>query len=125
MRVFKTKWFARFARQEGLTDYKLIAAIHEVRDGLTDGNLGGGLVKKRIGRAGAGKRGGYRTIVALRIDKRAFFVYGFAKSAIDNLDDLELKGYQKLAAILLGFSDTELDKAIKAGEIRELDYDAE
>ncbi len=102
MRVFKTKWFARFARQEGLTDYKLIAAIHEVRDGLTDGNLGGGLVKKRIGRAGPGKRGGYRTIVAVRIDKRAFFVYGFAKSAIDNLDDLELKGYQKLAAISVG-----------------------
>ena len=125
MRVFKTKWFARFARQEGLTDDKLVAALREVEDGLNDGNLGGGLVKKRIGRAGAGKRGGYRTIVALRLDKRAFFVYGFAKSAIDNLDELELKGYQKLAAILLAFSDAELAKAIEAGELRELDYDAE
>jgi hypothetical protein len=71
MRVFKTKWFARFARREGLTDDKLMAAIHEVQNGLTDGNLGGGLVKKRIGRTGAGKRGGYRTIVALRLDKSA------------------------------------------------------
>jgi hypothetical protein len=43
---------------------------------------------------------------------------------MDNLDDLELKGYQKLAAVLLGFSDAELAKAIKAGELRELDYDA-
>jgi hypothetical protein len=125
MRVFKTKWFARFARQEGLTDDKLITAIREVENGLHDGNLGGGLIKKRIGRAGAGKRGGYRTIVALRLNKRAFFVYGFAKSAIDNLDDLELKGYQKLAAILLGLSDAECDKAMETGELRELDYDAE
>ena len=125
MRVFRTKWFARFERQEGLIYDKLIVAIQEVNNGLTDGNLGGGLVKKRIGRAGAGKRGGYRTIVALRLDKRAFFVYGFAKSAIDNLDDVELRGYQKLATILLGFSDAELTKAIEAGELRELNYDAE
>jgi len=60
----------------------------------------------------------------LRLDKRAFFVYGFAKSAIDNLDDVELRGYQKLATILLGFSDAELTKAIEAGELRELSHDA-
>lgn len=54
-------------------------------------------------------------IVALRLDK----------SAIDDLDDQEFKGCQKLAAILLGFSDAELAKAIKSGELRELDYDAE
>ena len=125
MRAFKTKWFARFARQEGITDDKLITALREIENGLDDGDLGGGLVKKRIGRAGAGKRGGYRTIVALRLNKRAFFVYGFAKSAIDNLDELELKSYRKLAAILQGFSEAELAKAIDAGELGELDYDAE
>lgn len=108
MRVFKTKWFARFARQNGLTDSKLIAAVREMENGLDEGNLGGGLVKKRIGRAGAGKRGGYRAIIAFRLNKRAFFVYGFAKSVTANLDHLELKSYRKLADILLGFSDADL-----------------
>ena len=68
--------------------------------GLNHGELGGGLVKKRIARPGAGKRGGYRTIIAFRAKKRAFFIYGFAKSAVDNLDDLELQEYRKLARIL-------------------------
>jgi hypothetical protein len=125
LRVFKTKWFARFARQEGLTDEKLAAAIQEIENGLNDGELGGGLVKKRIARSGAGKRGGYRTIVAFHAKKRAIFVYGFAKSAVDNLDALELKNYQKLAQILLRFSDADMEKAMNAGELREVDDNAE
>ena len=96
-----------------------------MENGLTDGNWGGGLVKKRVGRPGGGKRGGYRAIIAFALKKRAFFVYGFAKSAADNLDHVELESYRKLAGILLRFNEAELTKAIDAGELQELDYHAE
>ena len=62
MRVVKTKWFARFARQEVISDKKLSDAVREAEKGLIDGELGGGLIKKRVARAGKGKEGGYRTI---------------------------------------------------------------
>jgi hypothetical protein len=91
---------------------------------MNDGELGGGLLKKRIARSGAGKRGGYRTIVAFRVKKRAVFIYGFAKSSVDNLDELELRGYRKLAQIMLGFSDAAVENALDIGELREVDYNA-
>lgn len=64
MAVYKTRWFDRWARREGLTDAGLCAAVQEMAQGLVDADLGGGLVKKRIGRRGQGKSGGYRTLVA-------------------------------------------------------------
>jgi hypothetical protein len=47
VRAFKTKWFSRFARQEGLTDDKLITGLREVVSGLDDGDLGGSRVPGR------------------------------------------------------------------------------
>ena len=39
MRIFKTKWFIRFARKQGIKDSKLIKAIEEIEEGLNDGFL--------------------------------------------------------------------------------------
>jgi hypothetical protein len=52
--------------------------VCEVEKGLHDGDLGGGLVKKCLARAGEGKRGGYRTIIVYHKGRRAVFLYGFA-----------------------------------------------
>ncbi len=123
MRVFTTKWFARFARKEGISAEKLIAVVREAESGMNDGELGGGLIKKRVARAGAGKRGGYRTIIVYRVKKLAVFVYGFAKNATDNIDDAELYEYQRLAQIYLGFSDADISQALNAGELQEVKYD--
>ncbi len=122
MRVFKTKWFARFARKERLSDDRLINAVKEIENGLNDGDLGQGLIKKRIGRTGEGKRGGYRTILVYRLKSRVVFVYGFPKSAKSNLNALELEAYQKLAKIYLSLKDAAITKAINAGELIEVDY---
>jgi hypothetical protein len=46
--------------------------------------LGGNLIKKRVARAGKGKRGGYGTIIVYPLGSRAVFVYGFPKSAKAN-----------------------------------------
>ena len=125
MRVFKTKWFARFARKEDIIDRKLSDAVRGAERGLNDGELGGGLIKKRVARAGKGKSGGYRTMVVYRAGARAVFVYGFPKSARANLGAVELDAYQKLVQIYLGFSDVEIARALSAGELEEVNYDDE
>ena len=51
MKVFKTKWFARFARQELIADSSLREAIARAERGMVDAELGaGGLIKQRVAR---------------------------------------------------------------------------
>lgn len=123
MNVVKTKWFARFARKEDISDNKLSDAVREAEKGLIDGELGGGLIKKRVARAGKGKRGGYRTIIVYRAGILSVFVYGFPKSAKANLSAGELDAYQKLAQVYLSLSDADMAKALSAGELEEVNYD--
>ncbi len=66
--------------------------------GLIDADLGSGIIKQRVARSGAGKRGGYRTLIAYRINDLAVFIYGFAKSDRDNIDDDDLADLQIIAA---------------------------
>jgi len=79
-RVFKTRHFSRWVRKTELTDNALCTAVAEMAQGLIDADLGGGIVKKRVGLAGRGKRGGARTLVATSKGNRWFFVYGFEKN---------------------------------------------
>lgn len=46
--ILKTKYFSKWARKTGLTDALLKNAVLEIKCGLLDANLGGGIVKKRI-----------------------------------------------------------------------------
>ena len=87
MRIFKTKWFARWAYTEGVADAALLSAVEEMSRGLIDANLGGHVFKKRVGINGRGKRGGLRTLLAFRVGERAFFVFGFAKNERANVSD--------------------------------------
>lgn len=57
MQIFQTKWFARWAANEGLLEQALRDAVSEMEQGLIDANLGGHVVKKRIGVGGRGKSG--------------------------------------------------------------------
>lgn len=80
MRIFKTKWFARFARKERVGDARLREAIDRAEKGGIDAALGGNLIKQRVARDGGGKSGGFRTIIAFRAKERSIFLYGFAKN---------------------------------------------
>jgi hypothetical protein len=125
MRTFKTRWFARFARREEITDEALREAIERAERGLIDADLGGGLIKLRVARPGKGKSGGYRMIVAYRFHDRAVFLFGFAKSDLDNIDDDQLRTARTTASYLLGANQTQLKTAIAEGEIQEIPYDHE
>lgn len=67
MRIYKTKWFAKWARKEGLVDEALQDAVAEMNDGLVDADLGGHVYKKRAAIAGQGKRGGLRSLLAFKV----------------------------------------------------------
>ena len=82
MRVFKNKWFNHWASKEGISDAVLHNAAEEVASGKIDADIGGCLFKKRLPRAGAGKRGGYRVVVGYKRPntERIVFLYAFAKN---------------------------------------------
>lgn len=120
MRLFKNKSFARFARKARLEDSVLREAVANVERGLIDADLGGGVVKQRIARAGSGKSGGFRTIILFRTGTRAFFVHGFAKSGQNNIRDDELAAFKMLAAELLNYDDAALAKVVAAGHLTEV-----
>ena len=119
-RVFKTRYFSRWMRKTELTDGALCGAVTEMSQGLIDADLGGGVVKKRIGLAGRGKRGGARTLVATNKGNRWFFVYGFEKNERANIADDELEALQDIAVELLARTGQQLDAAVKDGSLQEI-----
>ncbi|MFT4247660.1 MAG: type II toxin-antitoxin system RelE/ParE family toxin [Pseudomonas sp.] len=122
-RVFKTRHFTRGMRKTGLTDAALCAAVAEMAQGLIDADLGGGVVKKRVGLPGRGKRGSTRTIVATNKGNRWFFVYGYEKNERANITDAELEALRKLASDLLKLTVAELNNAVEVGELLEIGHD--
>lgn len=125
MRLFKSKWFQKWAASERLDDGALLAAVEEMEGGLIDARLGGHVVKKRVALPGRGKRGGSRTLVVYRQADKAFFVYGFAKNERATISDKELKALKLLATELLSYTRPALARAIKAGELIEVYEDGQ
>ncbi len=119
MKIYKTKWFYKWATKEGLADAVLPKAVKELETGLADA-LGGHVYKKRIGLPGRGKRGGVRTLIAFRQGQRAFFIYGYPKNERANIGRDELEALRLLAKELLGNSEQGLAKAVRAGELTEV-----
>ncbi len=120
MRLFKTRMFNKWAVKESLTDAVLQAAVKELTQGIADA-LGGHVYKKRVALPGRGKRGGARTLLAYKREDKVFFIYGFSKGQTANIKDDELKALRLLAKQLLGYSDKGLEKAVKAGELIEVE----
>jgi hypothetical protein len=124
VRIFKTKWFARFARQEDIDDVKLIDAVQNIENGLIDADYGGGLIKQRIARDGEGKSGGYRGIIAFKSETRSIFVFAFSKNNKDSLTRTEVTAYKKAAAIYLKMTDAQIDLAVEKEELTEVKHNA-
>lgn len=125
MRLFKSKSFSKFAQKERLSDSVLCAVIKGIEAGNIDADYGGGVIKQRIARAGAGKSGGYRSIILYRRGERAFFEYGFAKNAQSNIDASDERDLKVLAKVLLAVSDVEIEKLLEQRVYQEVLCDVE
>ena len=119
-RVFKTRYFQRWMRKTELTDAALCKAVQEMAAGLIDADLGGGVVKKRVGLAGRGKRGGARTLVATNQGNRWFFVFGFEKNERDSINDDELQALKDYAAEWPKRTSGQLDNAVADGTLQDI-----
>lgn len=89
-----------------------------------EADLGGYFFKKRLGRPGGGKRGGYRTIVGYKTPRpeRVIFLYAFAKSSRDNISLKEEAALSLAAKAFLSASDEQIDEYMQKGSIVEVEY---
>jgi hypothetical protein len=125
MRIFKTRWFARFTRQERIADASLLDAIARAERGLIDADLGGNLIKQRVARQGQGRSGGYRVIIAYKARDRAFFLLGFAKSERENITPDELIHLRNLANNWLIAGSAKIRTEIEHSNLQEVEHDEE
>ena len=123
MQVLKSKVFRRFQRKEGIQDTAQCEAVARAEHGLIDASLGQGLIKQRIARDGGGRSGGFRTVIALRSNARAVFIFGFAKSARDNISSQDRRDLANTGAMLLALNAQGIETPIDAGELWQVDCD--
>jgi hypothetical protein len=124
MRVFKNKWFARWARTEDVPDSALLIAAAEIVAGQVEADLGGCLFKKRLKREGSGKRGGYRVLVGYNKPntERIVFLYAFAKNARANISDKEVEALSLVAEALVSATAAQVSLLIQDGSIVEVQH---
>lgn len=124
MRIFKNKWFNRWARRENISDLVLFNAAADIITGKVEADLGGCLFKKRIARAGSGKRGGYRTIVGYKKPNadRIIFLYAFAKSEKSDISIREESALSLVAEAFVSATDKQVNELIAKGSIWEVHY---
>ena len=123
MQIFLTRGVVRFSRRQRIADASLSEAIERAERGTIDADLGGGLIKQRVARPGQGRSGGFRMIVAYRAAGRAVFLYAFAKSDRDNIDDDELEALRTIGANWLAASAELVGEAIEDGDLKEIEHD--
>ena len=124
MRVFKNKWFNHWASKEGISDAVLLDAAKEIATGMVEADLGGCLFKKRLPRAGAGKRGGYRVVVGYRKPntERIIFLYSFAKNEKTNISVKEEAALSLAAESFVSTADKQVQELLATGSIWEVQY---
>jgi hypothetical protein len=124
MRVFKNKWFNRWARSEDISGSALYDAAAEIAAGRFDADLGGCLFKKRLARTGGGKRGGYRAILGYKKpnSERIIFLYAFAKNDRANLTDKEEAALSLAAESFLSATDGQVNELLANGSIWEVQH---
>jgi hypothetical protein len=120
MKELMTKQFDKWISKQEIQNNELKNALNELELGNFDANLGTHLFKKRVRFIGKGKRSSGRTIICYKRDDRAIFIHGFAKKEKDNLSAKELLIFKELSKILLALSLTEIEIAIKNGDLVEV-----
>jgi len=120
VRIFKHKWFHRFAKKEGIADRELKEIVKQLENEQFYADLGGGLYKMELARKGKGKHGGYRALVIFKSEFRTFFAYAFPKSERSNIEDDELKGYKKQSKENLSLTEEQIRLMLKNKDLIEI-----
>lgn len=125
MKCYMVKRFLHEAKKLCVTDKLLndtLVCFSEMdHDGRQRHALGASLYKLRLAtNEGQGKSGGSRSILAFQMEHRVIWLHLFAKNDKENITTNELKKLKKLADILLGLSQSDINHLIKSGELYEV-----
>lgn len=124
MAYYKTRLFKRKIKHTGLSNASLLNAAKEVESGLHDGDLGGGVIKKRIAIKNVGKRSGARTIIFFKSGSHVFFVDGWEKKDVPKsskeIEEDVLETYKDLASAFLSYSEADIAALLKRGILSEV-----
>jgi len=120
MNAYMTKTFKKWAEHNKIKNKSLRRCLDEIENGSADANLGANLYKQRVALQGQGKSGSHRVILAVKIRDKAFFLYGFSKSAQDNLSTKELKAYKLIAKKFLTMNEVEIQHHINSKVLSEV-----
>lgn len=112
-RFFKTKAFAKLAAKARISDLELYRAGSDLIQGKGI-NLGGGVWKKRL------NKNMHRSIVVEQVADCWFFVYLYAKSDRENIDQAEEAAFKLLATQYAAMHDEQLDELLVLKEIQEV-----
>jgi hypothetical protein len=87
---------------------------------MVDADLGGAVIKQRVARAGQGRSGGYRMLIAYRFGERAVFLYGFAKNERENIDPDDLLTLREIGAAWLAADADRIAHALDEDALQEV-----
>ena len=128
MRIFKSRWFQRFAKKEGITDTALRDAADRADTGQIEADLGGEVIKQRISRPGQAKPGSEdrkatgRSSFSGGAPKRSLFMDSQKASGRTsmNINDDERKQYKEAAKRVLALTEKQLAELLKRGDFVEV-----
>jgi len=109
-RVFKTPYFAKQAKDAGISDRELCASATELRKGQGD-PLGGSVWKKRL------DKNRQRAIVLTKSGAFWLYVYLFAKKDRENITPKELRAFKKLSG---DYQTADVGQMLKNGDLHEI-----
>lgn len=116
MRVFKTKWFSREAKNHAIKDDALYQAIAAILQGQAD-DLGGGVFKKRL------NQNRDRAIILARGGTHWFYTFLYAKQDMTNITINELADFRELAKHYSRLTDDNISALLKSKELVEVSDD--
>ncbi|HDG1688811.1 TPA: type II toxin-antitoxin system RelE/ParE family toxin [Kluyvera georgiana] len=127
MAVYKARRFNQSTKKLGIADKVLLQVAEDIKQGIWEADLGGGVIKKRLPLQ-KGKRGGARTVLFFKSGYHIFFYDGWAKNTVSSksakeIEDDELAAYRKLATAFLAFTDRDIEKLINTGFLIEVAND--
>jgi hypothetical protein len=110
VRVFKTPYFSKQAKDGGISDHELCSAAEELVKGQGE-SLGGGLWKKRL------DKNRHRAIVLTKVGAFWVYLYLFAKSDRENISPKELRAFKKLSG---DYQSADVDRMLQNGDLHEI-----
>ncbi|MCW5589679.1 MAG: type II toxin-antitoxin system RelE/ParE family toxin [Legionellales bacterium] len=127
MKYYKVKKFAMESKRAEVSDHLLIETVTDFftldEKGQQRYSLGGGLYKLRIAsKAGKGKSGGSRSILAFNQGDKVIWLHLFSKNEKDNITKSEFKKLKVLAEILLKLNEQGITHMIELGELYEVNH---